>query len=142
MATPVDLAALVAMAESSTNAAAIRFEPTHKVSAADALMIQHFNHCTIQTAINLGATSIGQYQMMIDTLYELGYERTVQEFWGSIALQTQYFYKLCSSRGINYSLDDILNSPQDLHNFAHHYNGDANTYSTHLLAVYQEMKNT
>ena len=137
---PSTLAELIALAESSGNSQAIRFEPAY---TPDTYVVNKCknanggNNCTGLTAQTLCKFSYGLYQLMGESIYRLNYTGSVFDFVASVSDQLMLFNEFIDSRYINYSLDDILHNTSKRENFAHHYNGSIITYSNHLLDVYK-----
>ena len=137
---PKTLAELISLAESNNNPHAVRYEQWFHPSRAAIDNCKKSNGgaiCTDQTAQEICKFSYGEFQIMGGTLYELTYHDSIFNFMNSSENQYDMFIEFISSRKIDYSLFDILHNPSHMYNFAHHYNGDAATYTAHLFDVFK-----
>lgn len=134
---PTTIAELIALAESDNNSQAIRYEPAFNSDAATIEKCRKANNCNSATAAQLCKMSFGKYQMMAYNLYFYGYSKSVFDFVNSDNDQLQAFTSFLVRRGINFSLNDILTNPAILAKFSRTYNGNAELYSKHLIAVYK-----
>ena len=137
---------LIAMAESSNNQSAIRYEPGYinrlMVSPEEYVIVaaaMAANACNKFSAQVLCSASYGLYQIMGESIYRLGYKKSIFDYVQSASDQTDIFNDFIRSRGIAYTLDEIVNDQTKRENFAHHYNGDIVAYSQHLLDTYNRM---
>lgn len=139
------LSELIKAAESGGHRHAIRFEPGFAKYITESSVdraIAGAAPCTLSraTARNLLQTSFGFYQIMGENIYALGYRGNILDWINSDEAQFATFVKYCLSRGISFSLQEILNDPNKRAIFAKKYNGDAVAYSAHLLATYEKAK--
>jgi len=129
------LAQLIAQAESSNNAQALRFEPNYSANDANILAIKILHKCNNSTASTLASMSWGLYQIMGDNLAKMGLSVSLIDYLNSPDIQDDYFLRYCVLNGINYSLSEIQSDRQKLLNFATRYNGPGSpeTYADYLL---------
>lgn len=137
---PTSLSELVSLAESANNPQAIRYEQYFKPSIVAITNCKKYNGNTLSfsTANMLCKTSFGLFQIMGENIYgPLKYQKSVFDFVQSETDQLELFIRFIRWRGINYTLEEILHDPEKRERFSRRYNGDAVTYSKHLIDVYK-----
>lgn len=133
------LSELISAVESNDMQYAIRNEPAFRYIDTKFLTIcAHINRCDTNTAHVILSTSFGFYQIMGESVYQLGYTKPILDFWNSAADQENIFNLFIKSRGINYDLDEVIGDVVKRTNFAHHYNGNAIVYAERMESVYLE----
>lgn len=131
---PVDdrLRRIIRSIESSDNNHAMRFERKvfNRVTNAPNSLIESAivkaNSCTYDTARVIYSMSWGAYQIMGFNLYSgnsIARDFSIIDFLIDLPLQDCVFDNFCISRGINYRVDEMLNDPAKLKQFAVTYNG-------------------
>lgn len=138
------LSRLVAQVESDNHHTAVRYEPRWKYTTQECLLKFHRAHrplrMTDDTARVLLSCSWGKYQIMGSNLYDMGYSSPLVEFAASEYLQDSWFHQFVQLRGINYTLDEIINDKTKREHFAYRYSGDKTVYAARLLNVYSQLK--
>jgi hypothetical protein len=133
------LSQLIAMAESSNNIHASRFEPAFTPSDLAVSRCVAANKCTAATAKVICATSYGKYQILGEELYRREIITTpIFVYANDEAAQDNSFNVFIAQKHIVYTLQQILTIQADRDNFAHLYNGNAAAYGPYLLRVYAQ----
>lgn len=130
------LAQLVAFNESNNRLKAVRFEPAHIPGASYINKMKEIANCSSATASILCAMSWGKYQIMGDTLIDLGLTVSPLDFIGDEPTQDYYFLQFLNHNHIvSYSLVDVTQDAVKRATFARIYNGPGNIqgYSQRLV---------
>lgn len=137
------LAELIRHVESDNIKTAIRYEPNFEKyvseKAVDRCREAHkpayMNNTTARSILK---HSFGFYQIMGENIYSLGYDKTIFDFVNSEDEQERMFDKFCRSRGITYSLHEIMTDKKKREHFAWRYNGSIG-YAETLLDKYRKV---
>jgi hypothetical protein len=142
---PVDdrLRRIIRSIESSGNNHAMRFERKifNRITNAPNPLIESAivkaNSCTYDTARVIYSMSWGAYQIMGFNLYSgnsIARNCSICDFLTDLTLQNDAFDAYCISRGINFSVEEMLNDPAKLKQFAVTYNG-AESYADLIVSA-------
>lgn len=136
------LSDLIALVESNNNPFAMRYEPAFLPQPQAVNSLASKTHCSLSTAQIILKTSWGKFQIMGQSLYDLGFVDWPGVMLANGGLQTQLFGEYCTRRGINFTLDEIINSSNKRALFAKYYNGPGNipVYSQRIIDTYQAHK--
>ncbi len=142
MSDSVTLFDIIAWIESRGNFWAIRFEPhifqTWNIDADnldDARdRCREAHNCTHETAHVIMSCSFGATQVMGFNLYseQVGYTKSIGEFFGSRDDQQAVFYSFLNWKNLNVAPSDLLNA-DTRNNFAKVYNGSIENYAPLIL---------
>lgn len=136
MGSIITLADLIAFNESNNNCNAVRFEPAHIPHTTYINKMKELVGCSTATASVLCATSWGKYQIMGDTLIDLGLRMSPIVFCASPVYQDTCFHDFIDRNHIGgYMLTDITQDAVKRATFARIYNGPGNIqgYSQRLV---------
>lgn len=134
---------LIALVESNNNPSAARHEPAYVVTPSWVAKLSAANPGWSQdTYKTFASTSFGLYQIMGDWIYATGYRGTLMNFWSNTTIQDAAFINVLDIKGIDYTLDEVINDQAKRENFARHYNGPGNiqAYSQRILDVFARNK--
>jgi len=138
------LSRLVAEVESNNSPYAVRYESGWRYTTKKSIDSFHRAHRPVrmseETVRILLASSWGKYQMMGSNLYDMGYGAELVQFASTEFEQDIWFKNFLQTRGIDFTLEEILKDKAKRQLFARRYNGDATTYSARLLNVYETLK--
>jgi hypothetical protein len=141
---------VIAAIESGNNMFSMRFEvqtyygSNPKQTGMPLLLkIGQANHCNIQTAKMIAATSWGKFQIMGFELYAapLSFNYSVGAFMANSEMQNNVFNSYLLINGINFTVDDLRVDADKRAKFAERYNGPGNVanYSAKILATIIKM---
>lgn len=135
----------VAEVESSNSPYAMRFEANYTVSNGAARQIQKYaTACYMDqnTALNIGRTSWGRFQIMGANLYTmLKCQAPIVHFLEDDEMQLNFFNAFCENIGFeNSDFQNYLDNPDELLSFARCYNG-SEIYAESLKAAFEKLSN-
>lgn len=119
------LSECVSYVESRGNPLAMRYEPSYNASPSGIVSAAKYatgGYMSQDTAHMTACTSWGEFQIMGDNLYNLGYTDTIFEFLSDSELQMRYFHLFIGRIGFVDGPFRLL-SDTELNNFAKAYNG-------------------
>lgn len=140
------LSQLVAQVETGNVSHALRFEPAYgkrwvTTGIEDRCIRAHSPaYMNRTTANNLCSISWGKYQCMGGLLYEMGYASDLARFASDTNLQLAWFEKTLDYKGVNFTLDEIVNDEMKRRRLAKRYNGDEFGYAEKLLDTYNKFR--
>jgi len=138
------VADIIGAVETANNPKRIRFEPVtyaglqvaeHLTPAKIAIInnISKFCNCSHYTAEMIYSTSWGEFQAMGFNIYGDGaYKMSPYDFQADTGAQQREFKRYCVQHKIDFTVQDLANSPDKRHAFALAYNG-ASSYADSIV---------